>query len=263
MGLFSGLKRRRPNTSVVQLLWFEFCRSICQALLIGLYRARWDGSSRVPRDGALLIVANHQSFLDPPLVGVMTTCRQLDFIARGGLFSNPAFGGLIRSVNSIPIRQEGGGDTAAMKEALKRLREGKAVLIFPEGSRTFDGQLAEFKRGVSVLVKRANCPVLPVGIDGVYDTWPRTKKLPPLFGRVAGVVGEPIDHTELMADGMEAAMRRLEREVDGLRLRARGLLRRSTNGVFPPAGPADEIRADLACETGAAREQTGDSDQAS
>ncbi|MFG0305203.1 MAG: lysophospholipid acyltransferase family protein [Phycisphaerales bacterium JB040] len=223
------------------IVYYATVQTLAALALMVLFRARWRGTGRVPRHGAFLVVANHQSFLDPPLVSVMCGRRHIDFIARGGLFGNAAFGRLISSLGSIPIREDGRGDLPAMKEALARLGRGQAVLVFPEGSRSFDGSMSEFKRGVAVLVKRANCPVVPVGLDGLYDAWPRTRRWPRAFGgRIAGVIGEPIDHGELMSGGVEAGMRRLEREVDALRLEARGMLRRATRGRYPAAGAGDE-----------------------
>jgi len=238
----SGWRARRPHTSLLVIVYYAVVQSLAALVLMVLFRARWRGTRRVPRHGAFLVVANHQSFLDPPLVSVMCGRRHIDFIARGGLFGNPAFGRVISSLGSIPIREDGQGDLPAVKEALRRLGRGQAVLVFPEGARTHDGAMTEFKRGVAVLVKRANCPVLPVGLDGLYETWPRTRRLPRLFGgRIAGVFGEPIDHEELMSEGVDAAMRRLEREVDGLRLEARGMLRRATRGRYPSAGVGDGL----------------------
>ncbi len=208
-------------------------------LLRVLFRVRWAGRASVPATGPLLIIANHQSYLDPPLISTGITHRNIDFIARAGLFRNRFFGWLIGTLNSIPITEQG-GDTAAMKDALRRLADGKAVLLFPEGSRSHDGTMASFKRGVAVLVKRAKCPVLPAAIEGAYDAWPRERAAPCLAGcRVAVRYGRPIPHDELMTDGPDAALRRLEREIDAMRLELRAELRERTGGRFPPPGPAD------------------------
>lgn len=235
-----GWRARRPHSSFGNVLRYAITRIIAHGILKVLFRARWTGREHIPKHGAFLVVANHQSFLDPPLVSVMCGKRHIDFIARGGLFKKAWFAKGISSVGAIPIREDGAGDLPAMKEALARLGRGQAVLVFPEGARSFDGAMIEFKRGVAVLVKRANCPVLPVGLDGLHEAWPRTKKLPRLFGgRIAGVFGPTIPHDELMADGVDSAMRRLEREVDALRLQARGMLRERSKGRYPPPGPGD------------------------
>lgn len=228
-----ALRDRHPGSSTRHRLFFEFCRTLCQLYLVGAYRTIELDGQRVPQTGPVLLVANHQSFIDPPAIGIGARPRHLDFIARGGLFSNPAFGRLISALNSIPIREDG-GDAAAMKEALRRIGTGRAVLVFPEASRSVDGVTRPFKRGVAVLVRRAGCPVIPVGIEGAFDAWPRTSPLPRLFGhRVAVAYGEPIPHAELKALSPDDAMQRLHDEVEAQRLRAGEALRRATRGRLP------------------------------
>ncbi|MEL6741570.1 MAG: lysophospholipid acyltransferase family protein, partial [Planctomycetota bacterium] len=144
-----ALRDRHPGSTGGHRVFFEFCRSMCQLFLVSAYRTIEIDGHRVPQTGPLLVVANHQSFLDPPAIGVAGRPRHFDFIARGGLFDNPAFARLISACNSIPIREEG-GDAAAMKEALRRTAMGRAVLVFPEASRTKDGATQPFKRGVAV-----------------------------------------------------------------------------------------------------------------
>jgi len=234
------LRDRHPGSSFAHLLFYELCRKAARLALAIFYRIKPVGLHRVPATGPLLIVANHQSFLDPPIVSAFLTHRHTDFIARAGLFKFRPFAWLIGSLNSIPIA-EAGGDTAAMKEALKRLGEGKAVLIFPEGSRSPDGAMRDFKRGIAVLVKRARCPVLPAAVEGVHDAWPRGRKFPCLLGRrIALCYAEPIPHAELMDAGADAALERLQAEIESMRLILRANLRSQTGGRYPPPGPADE-----------------------
>lgn len=204
-----------------------------------LYRHRAYGSRRVPESGAVLLVANHQSYLDPPAIGVGVGHRHLDFVARLGLFGGRVLAWLLTQFNSLPIREQG-GDTGAIKEILRRLQDGRAVLIFPEGTRTIDGSMSEFKRGVAVLVKRSACPVIPIAVEGCFDAWPRQRTWPWLYGRrVAVAFGQPIAHDELMKDGADAALLRLATETQRLRIRLRRLLRKQTAGRFPPPGPGD------------------------
>lgn len=216
------------------------------AVLLGLYRIRWRGARNMPRTGPVLVVANHQSYLDPPIVGVSIP-RRMMYVARMGLFNHPAFAATIRSFGAVPIK-ESGGDTAAMKAVLGALKRGRPVLIFPEGARSLDGEIDEFKRGVAVIVKRAKCPILPVGIDGAHDAWPR-RSLPRFFGkRVACVVGKPISSESLLNDRGHADMDRLRLIVDDLRLEARAMLRRDTSGTYPPRGSADKPAVPWAAE---------------
>ncbi|GJM17846.1 MAG: hypothetical protein DHS20C14_00590 [Phycisphaeraceae bacterium] len=203
------------------------------------FRHRWRGGRNMPATGPVLVVANHQSYLDPPIVGVAIPGRRAMYVARLGLFKLPLFGQLIALVGAVPIKEEG-GDTAAMRAVLGALKKNRPVVIFPEGSRSHDGTVGEFKRGVAVIVKRARCPVLPVGIEGAHDAWPRGSLPRPFTKRVACVVGEPIDSSALLDEAGHADMDRLRLIVDGLRLEARAILRADTNGVYPPPGPADK-----------------------
>ncbi len=207
------------------MLNFEFWRTFWAILLLVFWRYRIYGRNRVPFSGALLIVANHQSYLDSGAVGVAVGPRHTDSVAREGLFRIPGFGTLIRWLHAFPVREDGGGDTRAIKETLARLERGRAVIIFPEGSRTHDGSVGEFKRGAAVIIKRSRCPVLPVAVEGAYDAWPRGARAPSVFGqRVSVAIGEPIPHDELMRDGPDAALERLHMEVDRLRCNCRELM---------------------------------------
>jgi 1-acyl-sn-glycerol-3-phosphate acyltransferase len=209
--------------------------------MVVLYRARHLGRARLPRTGAVLLVANHQSYIDPPLVGITVRSRHLDFIARMGLFNSPILDRILRAVNSVPIREEG-GDAAAIKEILRRLDQGRAVLIFPEGTRSPDGAMRPFKRGVAVLVKRAKCPVVPVAVEGCFDAWPRERKWPRLLGQhVAVAFDHPISHAELMAAGPDAALELLEARIERMRVALRRWMRRTSHGRYPPAGAGDSV----------------------
>lgn len=211
------------------LYWFSWSCSLLFATVF--YRMRRFGFSQVPARGPALLVANHQSHLDPPLIASAIMGRQLHFIARLGLFSSPAFAALIRGLNSIPVREDGEADTGAIREALARLEQGELLLIFPEGSRSPDGAVHEFLRGAALLVKRAKCPVIPVAIEGAFDAWPRTRGLPHLWGkRVALSMGRPIGHDELLALGSDAAMTRLRDEIEQLRQGLRRRLHSATRG---------------------------------
>ena len=97
-------------------------------------------------------------------------------MARSTLFF-PVLGFLLRSVKAFPIQREGMG-ASGMKETLRQLRSGGIVTLFPEGTRSRDGKLAPLKSGIAVLVSRAGVPVVPAGIAGTYQAWPRSRLLP-------------------------------------------------------------------------------------
>lgn len=220
--MLDGLRRKHPGSSIVKIISWRFFQFASEAFLTVFYRLDVRNQHAIPPVGPVLIAANHQSYLDPTALGCRIHNRQIDFVARLGLFSNKYLGRFLAFLNSIPVAEEG-PDTAAIKEIIRRLRMGRCVMIFPEGSRTEDGRVQPFKRGVAVLVKRAKCPVIPAAIDGAYDAWPRHRARPRLWRapKIRVLYGDPIPHEELMAGGPDAALARIEREVRALHARLR------------------------------------------
>jgi 1-acyl-sn-glycerol-3-phosphate acyltransferase len=146
---------------------------IVTRLLFGL---RGRGMEHVPRTGPVLLVANHASVLDPPLVGAACP-RRLSFLAKAELFDVPLLGALIRRLGARPLRREG-PDAGALRTALRVLREGGALLVFPEGTRSADGVLGPAKPGAGMLAVLGQAPVVPVYVSGSAQAWPRGRKLP-------------------------------------------------------------------------------------
>lgn len=236
--MFESLKERNPGAGVLWILAYEVCRRIALVAYSVLFRARAYDGRNVPDTGAVLLVSNHQSFLDPPLIGMNVRPRHADYIARNTLFL-PGFGLLLKLLNCIAIKEDS-GDAGAIKTALARFETGHLVVIFPEGNRSDDGAMHTFKRGAALLVKRSKCPVVPVAVEGCFDAYPRHRAFPMLGGSpIAVMYGRPISHDELMKDGADAALRRLEREIDTMRLELREKIRRTTHGTWPKQGPGD------------------------
>lgn len=210
------LRQCQPGAPIARVIFYDFFRGLSHIALRLFFGHRTEGLERVPQSGGLLIAANHGSYLDPNAVGAAIRNRHLTFIAQAGLFKFKPFAWFITNLNSIPIRGDQ-GDTATMKAAITRLGEGGAVMIFPEGSRSSDGQIQPFKRGVSLLMKKAKVPVLPVAVDGAFEAWPNSRLFPRPFGKPIRVLyGTPIPYDELMKDGAEAGLARIEREVRAL-----------------------------------------------
>jgi 1-acyl-sn-glycerol-3-phosphate acyltransferase len=134
------------------------------------------GMERVPLTGGLLVVSNHASFLDPPIVGAALP-RELHYLARRSLFRHPLFGRLIRLYHAIPVELDR-PDPGGVRTVLRLLRSGEAVLLFPEGTRTPDGQMGKVRLGAAFIACHAGVPVLPVWISGTYDVLPRHRRLP-------------------------------------------------------------------------------------
>ena len=173
----------------------------------------------MPRRGAALIIANHQSMIDPVLVG-MVTARGLTYLARKTLFRNPVFAWVIRTLQAIPVDQVGVAKEG-MRAVLQGLAAGRAVLVFPEGARSEDGKVAELMRGIALLIERSKVPVVPVGIAGAFAALPRGRvwpKFSPLFlsaqpSAVAVSVGVPIPHDELAKLSRDDLLTRLRQEL--------------------------------------------------
>jgi 1-acyl-sn-glycerol-3-phosphate acyltransferase len=146
-------------------------------LLLGLFfglRAR--GREHVPATGPFLIVANHSSVLDPPIVGSVCP-RRLTFLAKAELFRIPGLGALIRRLGAQPLRREG-ADPAALRIAQRVLAEGGALLVFPEGTRGPEGTLRDAKPGAALLAMHSGVPVVPAYVSGSGRAWPRGRRLP-------------------------------------------------------------------------------------
>jgi 1-acyl-sn-glycerol-3-phosphate acyltransferase len=235
--MFEWLRRRQVGAPLWQLVIYAFCRGFCVLVLRVVFRARAHRPENVPVEGGLLLAANHQSYLDPPLVGGFVT-RHCHFIARSGLFSFRPFAWLISTLNSIPVRGDS-GDAGAIKQVIAALEEGHAVVIFPEGARSTDGGMHEFKRGAALLLKRGKCPVVPVAVEGCFDAYPPGGRPRP-FRRVAVMYGTPIPHDELLALGTDGALDRLAHEIDAMRRVLRETMRRDSQGRYPAPSAGDQ-----------------------
>jgi 1-acyl-sn-glycerol-3-phosphate acyltransferase len=122
------------------------------------------------------LVSNHQSFLDP-MLAALALPRECSYMARDSLFRHPLFGRLIAYYNAYPVKRDT-ADIGAIKETLRRLKAGKVVLTFPEGTRTRDGRIGEMRAGVILLARKTRVPLVPTLILGAFEAWPRTSRLP-------------------------------------------------------------------------------------
>lgn len=219
--MFARLRAKQPGAPLASLLFYAACRNLCHAYFLVFHGVRVVGAEHVPATGACLLAANHQSFYDPPAIGGVLTTRHLDYIARVGLFSFKPFGWLISALNSIPVRGTA-GDKAAITTVVDRLRGGRATLIFPEGSRCDDNLIHPFQRGVLLLVRKADCPVVPVAIDGAFHAWPRRRVLPlPFRARITVRFGPPIAPEQLRGDA-DASLALLRGRIAELLAQTRG-----------------------------------------
>jgi 1-acyl-sn-glycerol-3-phosphate acyltransferase len=180
--------------------WYRAGWSFFRIVFATCFRWRVFNSGRVPDEGPVILAANHTSYLDPPLVG-SPLHRKVVMLARRSLFRFPGFGRLLRLWHAVPVDPKG-GSAAALKTILSRLEAGNAVLIFPEGARSFDGRLQPARAGLGLLVVKSAAPVVPVRIWGSHEAFGRGARFP-RPKRITIKYGRPLRFREL---GEEAAL---------------------------------------------------------
>ncbi|MFL5240916.1 MAG: lysophospholipid acyltransferase family protein [Gemmataceae bacterium] len=221
-----------PVSQALGYAWYEMAYWIAMTVLTLGFSLRYTGKRNLPKSGPVLLIANHQSFLDPLAVGLASP-RHLSFLARKTLFNNRLFGGLLRSLNTVPVDQQGIAKEG-MKAILEKLKEGRPVLVFPEGERTWRGNIQPLKPGIQLLIKRTHCPIVPVGIAGAFDALPRTRPWPlfsPLFmpatrGAIGVAVGKPLDSERYAAMPREQMLLELEKELEKVHAEAERIRRK-------------------------------------
>ena len=179
----------------------DLFRPSVHALCRAYFRLDLRGTEHIPSDGPLLITPNHQTFADPPLVTIPVR-RPIHYMAWNRLFAVPLFGSLIRRLRAFPVEIET-SDGRAVREAVRLLKAGEALMIFPEGGRTPDGRLQPFKLGAFRLAVAHDTPVLPVTIAGAWEAWPPAHALP-RRGRVT-ITYHPPEHPKRARDSRDAA----------------------------------------------------------
>ena len=168
--------------------------------IVVYHTARWfanlfgrvdiSGLNNMP-DGACIIACNHQSFLDPPLVGCSLP-KETYFFARKTLFKNPVLAYILRTCNTIPIDRDSNSDISAFKRVFSVLKNGQSLLMFPEGTRSHDGQLQEAQAGIGLIACKTQVPVVPVRVFGANALLPRGSLLPRLGARLSVIFQPPM-----------------------------------------------------------------------
>jgi 1-acyl-sn-glycerol-3-phosphate acyltransferase len=147
------------------------------------------GQENIPEEGPVIVASNHVSYFDPPLVGVASR-RAMWFLARKTLLEWPILGPIFPSLNVIPVDRDG-NDRTALKNIIRLLQSGEGVVLFPEGTRSADGQLGQAQPGLGMIVAKTLAPVVPARIFGAYEAFPRgSKKIQP--GKISVVFGSPL-----------------------------------------------------------------------
>ena len=154
------------------------------------FRGEVAGLGHLPKSGAFLIAANHASHLDPPIIGSQVS-RQMCFFARKTLWKPGVAAWWLDAVGTIPVDRDGGSDVSAIKRVLRALASDKALILFPEGTRSPDGKLQTPKPGVGMIACRSQVPVVPARIFGSFDAFGKSGRINP-GTPVSVVFGAPL-----------------------------------------------------------------------
>ena len=204
--------------NTLKYIFYRIIRSIVVTGSILFCRTKMHGRKNIPKKGPVLVLSNHQSYLDPMLCQ-MASSRNFWYIARDTLYAGPIFGRILACLHTIPIRR-GEADIASMRKIMEKLKQGQAVGLFPEGSRTLDGKIGVIKPGVSLLSRRTDAPVVPAVIDGAFECWPRHQKKPKFFCKGIVKFAEPISAKDIKEMGdaefakrLTAQLRQMQNEI--------------------------------------------------
>ena len=208
--------------------FYRLMRRLVGPILRRYFRIRVTGLERLPRTGPVVLAINHRSMLDPILIGAVMP-RPVCFMAKEELFRYPGLGRLLRWLGAFPVRR-GEPDREAIQHALRRLREGQVVGIFPEGTRSVDGRLLTLHGGTALLALKSGAPILPVAITGTERAmprgawWPRRvtveirvgRLLPVEEGSATGTKARVASTSRRLADSLaELLGQRLVHQADG------------------------------------------------
>lgn len=189
--------------------------NLAKLLAKTLFRMRVVHPERMIEEGPLILAVNHSSYFDPPLAGICSR-RAVYYLARKSLLKWPFLGPLFPDMNVIPVERDG-NDMSALREVIKKVKEGNGIVLFPEGTRSKDGNLQKAKAGIGLVIAKTGAPVVPMRIFGAYEAFPKgTKRM--RFTKITVVIGEPIYFTkEDISDSSRETYQRLsDRVMEGI-----------------------------------------------
>lgn len=195
---------------MIKRFFYTIVRWGLNIIFLGMYRLHVEGREHIPSEGAVIIAPNHKSYFDPPLVGVAIKKRVVHYMAKEELFRNQLFGWILRQFGTFPVKR-GSVDRTAVRQAVKELKNGNALGIFPEGTRIKRSGLGRFHSGMASLALMTGTPVIPVAILGSAD-------MPHKKGPLAVLIGMPIQVQKQKAgsEEVEALNEAVKKEIQKL-----------------------------------------------
>ncbi len=192
--------RRNPPSGAA----FIFIELLVRPLLVVLLKRDWKGRENVPREGGVIVVANHYSFFDPISVGhfLVASGRTPRFLAKAGVFKQPTLGKLFRAAGQIPVHRDSRDAALAFRDAVKAVQRGETIIVYPEGTMTKDPNLWPMagKTGAARIALRTGAPVLPIAQWGAQEVFASYSKKPNFFPRktMRVTAGKPILLSEVV-----------------------------------------------------------------
>jgi 1-acyl-sn-glycerol-3-phosphate acyltransferase len=173
------------------MLFYRLVRPFACGIPRWLWRVRLVGKENVPRQGGFVLAPSHRSMMDIPFAALVTP-RRVRFMGKAPLFAVPVLGSIFRGLGGFPVERDG-TDRKAVRHSVELLRAGEVLGVYPEGTRQHGPKIQPLQPGAAYLALRAGVPIVPVAMAGTEEIM-RTRRDPiPRFGRVAIVVGAPID----------------------------------------------------------------------
>ncbi len=190
-----------PRISLFSLFVYKTCRAAIIFWLKVWERFEVFGQENVPATGGCLLACNHVSYLDPPILGCGAMHRYVHFMARDTLFKSALSRWWLTTIQCVPIDRTR-GDISALKKGIQLLKSGQVLGLFPEGTRSINGELQPPKSGIGFLIAKAGVPVVPTYVDGSFRAFPKGAKwVKP--GKIRIYYGKPIQPEEIARFGDE------------------------------------------------------------
>lgn len=168
-------------------MFYSIFKMLCRVWFGTILKTKVIGAENIPAGGAFILAANHVSNWDPPFLGTFAD-RTVNYMGKEELFKNPVMAWICRALNVFPVKR-GAADKTAIKTAVKILKSGECLGIFPEGTRSKSGKLGKAESGVSLIAAMTKVAIIPAAIVNTEKIFSANKKLP----RLAVVYGEPMN----------------------------------------------------------------------